>query len=542
MKINPPKEKMIKINTQEDDGSDEEEIIDTSFKPKIQNKLKTNVSSTINKTKPKQTESIDQMSDKKIDELLQNAKISANIVEYNEYGLKKKDLNPEILEYVTKKEFQPGVDIFIPAPGYENIQYENQYDIDIKPEDMNEEYKEVFEALGSDKDEGEELEDDFVMLANEGQLPIELLNNAPINNSKNEMVLAKTRTKEEPAFKYITKEEKEFLDKQFKDTYKEYSEAPKDTSTKLKTVSQATFDDAINEILGTKPKVSNDSKKKKIMGLTSKYDDEEEFEDYEIDDDNEKEDFEDYDEEEYEEEDEVDDQTQKKMLEKFSHHDHEDEGYSFNPGTIKIEYMGKMGENSGGKKDKSEKPPKKGSGPEKVVYKEQNGDFTVNDLNKLLHHDNFISKTVQMLEKGEEANKNKEKEDSDAEGIPTFYAKRKLDITSVHGKIGENMPKTVGEESKRPVRDITKSYIHQDKENEQIAVKINAAKNISSIENSESKEEKKLRKKLIKEETRERRVQKKELKLAFVSEKCKQQKQIAGTNKFIRYGISIKDA
>jgi len=187
--------------------------------------------------------------DKTLDMLIKNsnAKIDAEIIHYNEYGLKN-SVDPEVLEYVTDKKFREGVDLFIPAPNYHEIMEQNRVDIDINPEEMNAEYKEVYEALVNNNqkfdDEGEDgdnsfLEDDFILLANEGKLPIELLETQSFNdqshkninkaNNKDEILLAASKVSnnsnkqpKEPSYKFITKEEKEFLDKQFSKTYEQF--------------------------------------------------------------------------------------------------------------------------------------------------------------------------------------------------------------------------------------------------------------------------------------------------------------------------------
>ena len=50
-----------------------------------------------------------------------------------------------------------------------------------------------------------------------------------------------------------------------------------------------------------------------------------------------------------------------------------------------------------------------------------------------------------------------------------------------------------------------------------------------------------MRKKLLKMERKERRDEKKKLKNDFKEEKVTQQRQIAQSNKIVRYGLSIKD-
>jgi hypothetical protein len=195
------------------------------------------------------------------------------------------------------------VDIFIPAPETTPIET-NRFDIDIPIEKMNEEYKEVYEAMNIEG-EGEgaevegELEDDFVLLANEGVLPIDPkqeLANSKIND--NEMILTQTDNKiKNPSYKYITKEEKEFLDRQFNKTIKEYnnnsSSVEGSVNKKTNFVTKEVLEAAMDELIGNKKsgptnknnnfKNSVSNNKKSIMGLTAKYEDEDEYEDYELD-------------------------------------------------------------------------------------------------------------------------------------------------------------------------------------------------------------------------------------------------------------------
>ena len=68
-----------------------------------------------------------------------------------------------------------------------------------------------------------------------------------------------------------------------------------------------------------------------------------------------------------------------------------------------------------------------------------------------------------------------------------------------------------------------------------------SAQDFHKIRKNETKEEKKLRKKLVKIENKERREEKKRMKNMFREEKVLQQKQIADCNKVIRYGMSVKE-
>jgi hypothetical protein len=357
------------------------------------------------------------LDDKNIDQIFKRSKIDAKFVEYNEFGLQTSD--PEVLQYVTKKEFVEGVDIFIPAP---NMTYENRYDIDIQPEDMDEEYKAVYDAMRSDDEGGEELEDNFILLANEGEAPVK------IDNTKREEEIVVTQTKptnNEPSYKFITKEEKEYLDKKFNSTYDKYYK--NNDEPKINYASKQVFQDAISELTGKK--------------------DEEEFEEYE-----EFEDFED--EEELEQED------------------------------------GEFKNNLIVEKKEEKQFPKK---------KKDFGDNVHQDIDKITHDKQDIEKTIELYENQPQVN------EEDEEGYPEYYVNKKLDITSATGTHG-NIPKTIAYD--KPFKP-KKAHKEEDK-----TITVTVANKPIDITNEE-KDEKKLRKKLLKEEKREKRVEKKNLKKAF---------------------------
>jgi len=476
------------------------------------------------------------LDDNKIDKIFKTAKIKADVVEYNEYGLKK-TIDSEVLQYVTNREFREGVDIFIPAPNMANIQ-ENRFDIDINPEDMDDEYKEVYDALRSDDEEdcqkikeevegvlfekvikGDELEDDFVMLANDGQLPVELLNEM----QDDKVVIAETKSKkDEPNFKFISKEEKEFLDRKFEKTYKEYGndkiiEEKKPKNLKVNKL----MEDAVDEMLGkhSKPKVG---------GITTKFEDEDEFEDYEIEDDEEGEEYEDY---EYEEE-ETEEEPNKigknikhqtvgsakpsnlnKNKEDSIAEDDEDlsdrEGEDFTgQANINIEYV-----TSNKGKNKKRKPKKN----------HENDEFTRKDLNEIINNKDSIGISIGLLESTIKniPDTNAVESEEDDEGIPEYFAKKRLDITSIQAKIGV-LPKTIkGEGEKKEKNNNLNSTAR--KEINDKSILIESQPELSKIKTNnddlllglESKENKKLRKKLLKEEKREKRIQKKQIKGAF---------------------------
>ena len=243
--------------------------------------------------------------EEKVNEIFKKFKINAKMVEYNELGVKK-DTDPELLKFITDKEFVEGVDIFVPAPKNNNPKMVEEYDNDMKEENMNEEFKELENELKSDsenekdKDNNDkndknkksedintnsnsnskinenegiqitgDLEDDFVLLANGGELPIELLTEKEIKEEekkKNEKI---KKDKDElfeqegkPAYKYITPEEVEYVKKKFL----EVDDEDNKKSKKGNFISKQEFNDAINEILNAK-KGKNDKKKETVMGL-----------------------------------------------------------------------------------------------------------------------------------------------------------------------------------------------------------------------------------------------------------------------------------
>ena len=232
--------------------------------------------------------------EEKVKEIFKNLKVNAKIVEYNDLGLKK-DTDPELLKLVTDKEFIEGVDIFVPAPKDNDGKIIEEYDNDMNEENMNEEYKELEKELKSDDEEDKkikkeekndakekkeeeistssktetltenknielkgDLEDDFVLLANGGELPVELItdkekenlekNNNKINTNdiKHNNEFTNFDTSNKNTYKYITKEEIEYVQKKFL-----MDENEENVSGKKKGnfIGKKEFNDAINEIL-----------------------------------------------------------------------------------------------------------------------------------------------------------------------------------------------------------------------------------------------------------------------------------------------------
>lgn len=99
----------------------------------------------------------------------------ASTKEYNEFGLRA-DIDKEILQYCSKAEFNPDTDEYIP-PIFENLTC-NRVFKDYEREELPEEYRDVYDLLDKDDDDYDEINDDeglpdnFVILANNGELPI----------------------------------------------------------------------------------------------------------------------------------------------------------------------------------------------------------------------------------------------------------------------------------------------------------------------------------------------------------------------------------
>ena len=303
---------------------DKNEIINFDKKKKVGELQKEKL---INDIKNKKIDISKIEDEEKVKEIFKNLKINAKIVEYNELGLKK-DTDPELLKLVTDKEFIEGVDIFVPAPKDNNGKIIKEYDNDMNEENMNEEYKELEKELQSDdedekiiksakeeeKEKKEEeintsskeenltenknieikgdLEDDFVLLANEGELPVELITeqekeNSEKNNNQNKNSQDDNKKDNEfsnfnsgkSTYKYITKEEIEYVQKKFL-----LDENDENISGKKKGnfIGKKEFNDAINEILNSKKDQKDKNKIETVMGLKKSILDEEEFEEYEL--------------------------------------------------------------------------------------------------------------------------------------------------------------------------------------------------------------------------------------------------------------------
>jgi len=127
------------------------------------------------------------LDDNKIEELFKRVKLDekVKIADYNELGIRKENINDEVLKYITNKEFKEGIDEFIPS----RVIPANVYDIDIKPEEMDQEHKDLFDAIEEKYEGYEEIEDNFILMANDGKLPIIIDENNKESETKIENVL-----------------------------------------------------------------------------------------------------------------------------------------------------------------------------------------------------------------------------------------------------------------------------------------------------------------------------------------------------------------
>ena len=542
--------------------------------------------------------------EEKVKEIFKNLKVNAKIVEYNELGVKK-DTDPELLKLITDKEFVEGVDIFVPAPKDNEGKIIEDYDNDMNEENMNEEYKELEKELKSDdeddkkikkeenqdnKEKKEEeiststkedkldekidekkdieiqgdLEDDFVLLANGGELPVELI-------SEQEKENLEKKKKEEikqnndfnisgnnKSYKYITQEEIDYVEKKF---LLDDNEENKSGKKKGNFIGKKEFNDAINEILNSKKGKNDKNQIERVMGLKKSILDEEEFEEYELSEEDEE--LIDTNENKDKEKDKItknqniDSKKLKDIIsnkkdekeDKFEEDEEEEvEEEEYKP-NIKIEYVSREDEpapfdkdNKLKKKRKNKKEFKK-SRTKQYEQLKANGElsdesFDREKLDELLHDEEYVQKTKELIDTNIEEEKNVKEVDKEIETKYNLEPKIQKDITQTTDKI-VNLPKTIKQEKKEKLH-IKKEKEEEPKEEKEDNKKINNIDN-EKDRKKETKEDKALRKKLLKMERKERRAEKKKLKNAFKEEKVTQQRQIAQANKIVRYGLSVKD-
>ena len=542
--------------------------------------------------------------EEKVKEIFKNLKVNAKIVEYNELGVKK-DTDPELLKLITDKEFVEGVDIFVPAPKDNEGKIIEDYDNDMNEENMNEEYKELEKELKSDdeddkkikkeenqdnKEKKEEeiststkedkldekidekkdieiqgdLEDDFVLLANGGELPVELI-------SEQEKENLEKKKKEEikqnndfnisgnnKSYKYITQEEIDYVEKKF---LLDDNEENKGGKKKGNFIGKKEFNDAINEILNSKKGKNDKNQIERVMGLKKSILDEEEFEEYELSEEDEE--LIDTNENKDKEKDKItknqniDSKKLKDIIsnkkdekeDKFEEDEEEEvEEEEYKP-NIKIEYVSREDEpapfdkdNKLKKKRKNKKEFKK-SRTKQYEQLKANGElsdesFDREKLDELLHDEEYVQKTKELIDTNIEEEKNVKEVDKEIETKYNLEPKIQKDITQTTDKI-VNLPKTIKQEKKEKLH-VKKEKEEEPKEEKEDNKKINNIDN-EKDRKKETKEDKALRKKLLKMERKERRAEKKKLKNAFKEEKVTQQRQIAQANKIVRYGLSVKD-
>ena len=550
--------------------------------------------------------------EEKVKEIFKNLKVNAKIVEYNDLGLKK-DTAPEILDLVTDKEFIEGVDIFVPAPKDNDGKVIEDYDNDMNEENMNDEYKELEKELRSDdeeekkiknpptripeekkeeknkkKEEGEEeeiststkkegvvenkdidikgdLEDDFVLLANGGELPVELISEQEKENLEKNNKEKNKNNNEDKMYKFISQKEIEYVEKKFLMDDNEEKAGKK----KGNFISQKEFNDAINEILNSKKGKSDKDKNQieRVMGLKKSILDEEEFEEYELSEEDEE--FNNIEQEKEKEKEKnkneiktnnIDNKKLKDIITKKNIEKEEDleeeekeegEEQEFHP-QIKIEYVSREEEpapfdkDSKIKKKRKNKKEFKKSRTKQYEQLKANGElsdesFDREKLDELLHDEEYVKKTKELIDTNFDEEKNINEVDKEIEKKYNVEPKIQKDITQTTDKI-INLPKTIKQEKKEKI--FSKKEKTEEEKGE--GDKIENKKEINNINDDkekkkETKEDKALRKKLLKMERKERRIEKKKLKNAFKEEKVTQQRQIAQANKIVRYGLSVKD-
>ena len=547
--------------------------------------------------------------EEKVKEIFKNLKVNAKIIEYNDLGLKK-DTDPELLKLVTDKEFIEGVDIFVPAPKDNDGKVIEEYDNDMNEENMNEEYKELERELKSDDEEEKnkkeekidlndkkeeeistssktdnlaenknielkgDLEDDFVLLANGGELPVELIteeekkekekmeekNNRKINDIINNDVINLNNSGQN-TYKYISKEEIEYVQKKFLIDENEDKNTGK---KKGNFIGKKEFNDAINEILNSKKEKSDKNKIETVMGLKKSILDEEEFEEYELSEEDEElgniNSIQDKDKNKDAVNTNVNNKklkniisTKKEEKEEYFEEDEEEEEEDeeeFKP-NIKIEYVSREDEPAPFDKDdkiktkrKNKKEFKKSRTKQYQQLKEKgelsDESFDKEKLDELLHDEKYLEKTKELLDSNiEEEEKNIAEVDKEIETKYNLEPKIQKDITDKTDKI-VNLPKSIKQEKRE--RNFNKKEKIEENNNEEKEESKKINNNFDDIDKrKETKEDKALRKKLLKMERKERRIEKKKLKNAFKEEKVSQQRQIAQANKIVRYGLSVKD-
>lgn len=498
----------------------------------------------------------------------------AKIKEYNEFGLPK-DIDPEVLEYVTNAPFNPDVDQYVP-PVFENLHC-NRVHVDINRNDLDEDYREVYDILMNDEDilAEDEMPDDFVLLANQGALPVKPKQNfdsmmtlirsnednknnsnalevdeeeieEDVNTNLNKKKIAKeTKPKKdelprekkfEPSYKYISAEEKKWLDSKYKEVLdKEYKEAviakPSETKSKMNPKVKAQLDEALDEIIcmGVKNKFPNKIKNEGNFDKDENDEDEAEEE-----------------EDEYEEYEDLDENE----LNDLKIQDGVD--------LLKKEDLQKMIELNQKLNDQTDKKEKEYKKPVEKPF------MTWEELDEITHKKENIDRTLLLIENYVEP----DEESEHSEEVEKIEMERNI-ITALTevSIVKSNFPKKIGVKSEY-IRDKTTLNATMNKGNDLNATesrnkeltkgstaliiskpvrptKVDDKPEEDASENknklNDSKDENKERKKQIKQENKERRQNKKALKEAFNKEKVKAKQIISSTNKILRTGLSVKE-
>ncbi len=476
----------------------------------------------------------------------------ASIKEYNKFGLPV-TVDSDILQFCSTTEFNPDTDEFIP-PIYENLQCD-RIDIDINRNDLDEDYREVYDQLMNDDEVKDDLPDDFVLKANEGINPLipkmnfdNLISN--ILENKNEIIEEEVNTKLiqntnknssddvkkdfKPSYKYITQEEKEWLDKQYNEVKMEYYDKTIENKDKKKMSKEQKnqLEDALKEMeeFGVGQKFPN-----KMKGIEEK----DIEEDYEGNSDGDGIDEEEDD--EYEE--------------------YEDDGYAdFDPKEKnQVLYQGEVDLLSKNQIEKLIELHNKKEQPDKDKHtelkkKKQNKQLTWEEIDDITHKQENIDKTIQMLYDHYTKEEKLEKENKLKDEIPELPLPKKYQTIIEAINLNDetaivNQPKKIGikDEYKKKVKDINMTMHVQANDltdlkdktinQQQETVTINKRLTPEELEKLEKKE----RKKIIKNENKERREKKKALKTVFNQEKCKVKQTISNTNKVMRTGLSVKE-
>ena len=526
----------------------------------LKSKFNNNVKFNINEFLKSLNINLDELNNNEISCIFDLFKLNgAKIKEYNNYGLPK-DVDPEVLNYVTNAEFNPDTDIFIPAVlndnkslinnNLDNSQNKNQIndldsniilrrneDFDIKREDLEEEYREVFDNLVNEEnfdevlivknkdnsnnnynellnrnniddkkiegkfddiyvmkndinennnsfnevivykkkdkhDNDNNLPDNFILLANQGEDPIELKDDfdnflqnimgeealnkkEDLNNSKNndinkldnlhksEIAKNNNNINYKPSYKFISPEEAKTLNDQYKEVYKEYQGCNKSEPVNSinKNIIKENLKEALEEInsmLPSKNTIKTNEKKLETEINDGIHEGNEDYEEYEEDDDyenNSKNNFEDLDEKELENMKIKDgfDLTSKEQINKLVEehklnmylknktNNFEIEGAYKDDNEIDVdEFLKDTNTNNknNNKKNINSKENIKNNG----YLKNKNKDvLTLTELDRITHNTDHLEKTMLMLENYETNNKSNDDNEVD---LPELEAPR----------------------------------------------------------------------------------------------------------------------